>query len=65
MTSRSKPDKTAVVSFRCTEPLLKRLDAYLRQLQLSAPGGNWTRSSAAMNLVVKGLDDSQKSEGGS
>ena len=51
----SKRDKESVVSFRAPGDLVDLLDEYLEYLQEESPGGNWTRSSAAMNLVAKGL----------
>jgi len=58
MTTKNKRHtKPSVVSFRCPAALMLRLDGYVAQLKATAPGGNWTRSSAAMNLVVKGLKE--------
>lgn len=44
-----------MVSFRCPAGLLKDLDHYVAELQREQPGGNWSRSSAALNLVAHGL----------
>ncbi len=52
-----KERKAAVVSFRAEKPLLGEIDDYLDHLIELNPGGNWTRSSAALNLVVQGLRD--------
>jgi hypothetical protein len=51
--------KTAVVSFRCPQTLLPKLDTHVKQLNENAPGGNWTRSSAALNLVHDKLKELQ------
>ena len=52
---RKRSMKQHVVSFRCPDDLLPLLDTHVQQLSKSAPGGNWTRSSAALNLVRRGL----------
>jgi len=52
-----KLTKPTVVSFRCPEETLFHLDAYLEELRVQTPGGNWTRSSAALNLVIKALKE--------
>lgn len=57
--SKKKGGKEAVVSFRCPRDVRKALDAYLEHLRENVPGGRWTRSSAAMNLVIRGLESWQ------
>ena len=47
--------KLTVISFRCPERLVKALDKRVAELAQENPGGNWTRSSAAMNIVAKEL----------
>lgn len=52
---KTKITKPTVVSFRCPDETLADLDAYLEELRVQSPGGNWTRSSAALNLVIQAL----------
>lgn len=52
---RKKSVKEAVVSFRCPDKTLKGLDNYLEELRDEFPGGNWSRSSAALNAITLGL----------
>jgi len=51
------PPKTTVVSFRVQDSTVAKLDAYLEKLRAESPGGNWTRSSAALNLVIQKLEE--------
>jgi hypothetical protein len=52
--------KTTMISFRAPPALVRALDRYLKHLQEEVPGGNWSRSSAAMNLVAKGLQEREE-----
>jgi hypothetical protein len=54
---KKKLTKPTVVSFRCPDETLALLDAYLEELRAQSPGGNWTRSSAALNLVIQSLKE--------
>ena len=54
--------KNSVVSFRAADDLVARLDRQIKRLSNSAPGGSWTRSSAALHLVLKGLDREELAE---
>jgi hypothetical protein len=47
--------KDAVISCRFPPDKLDALDAYVNRLQGENPGVNWTRSSAGLNLMLKGL----------
>lgn len=59
--SKDTRPKPAVVSFRAAEDLCKDIDAYAEELKVELPGGNWTRSSAAMNAVALFLRSRNKS----
>ncbi len=53
---KKKPAKVAVISFRADVELARRIDKHVVRLFSEAPGGSWTRSSAALNLVLRALD---------
>jgi hypothetical protein len=55
-----KKTKAVVISFRCPPDLLPEIDSYLGDLKEETPGGNWTRSSAALNAVALGLRAAKK-----
>ncbi len=54
--------KAAVVSFRCPSDLEAKLDRLVRLLRKRQPGGNWTRSSACLNLVALNIDAALEKE---
>ena len=49
---KKKNTKKTVVSYRATDEHVADLDDYVAELRETQPGGNWTRSSAAMNLAT-------------
>jgi len=51
----AKAAKKGVISFRCTKELASSLDDHVLELRRLHPGGNWTRSSAALDIVAKKL----------
>lgn len=55
--------ESVVVSFRCAQETVDKLDAYAGQLQERFPGGKWKRGTAALNLVVLGLEQNLGLEG--
>jgi len=55
--SEDEDGKRVVCSFRCSPELADRIDRYLERLRAENPGGNWTRSSAILNLTIKQLDE--------
>jgi hypothetical protein len=64
MAKKAKPTnkpktKDTVVSFRCDEDLAGRLDAHVERLLAAQPGIRWTSSSAALNLVLRGLETAE------
>lgn len=52
---RPPPAKTQVLSVRVPLGLLPKLDSYVDSLREESPGGNWSRSSAALNLISSAL----------
>ncbi len=56
---QQKKKKNWVLSFRVPEAggLIAQLDRYVAELAEGNPGGNWTRSSAAMNAITLFLRD--------
>lgn len=46
-----------VLTIRISSELGKKIDSYADQLQGESPGGNWTRASAARNLIAMKIDD--------
>ncbi len=48
--------KRVVFTFRGDEALAERIEAHVERLNRQAPGGNWSRSSAALNLILRALD---------
>lgn len=61
--SKGKARKLTVVNFRAPDELVKDLDAYVETLRAETPGGNWSRSAAALNLVAIGLRQVRKNKG--
>jgi hypothetical protein len=59
---RKQDAKRVVFTFRGDESLGKRIDRHVKRLNREAPGGNWSRSSAALNLILRALE--QAEEGG-
>jgi len=59
---KATSEKPAVISFRASEELVGRLDVYVEKLKREHPGGNWSRSSAALNLVAGALLNEQINE---
>jgi hypothetical protein len=53
--SPKRTSKPTMISFRAPDDLLPKLDAYVASLSESVPGGSWTRSSAALNLISMAL----------
>jgi hypothetical protein len=53
---KKKPKQTAI-GFRMDAKLAKRIDKHVARLERQTPGGSWTRSKAALNLVLRALDD--------
>lgn len=53
--TQAQAQKKDVVSFRCSEELTQKLDEHVSELRELHPGGNWTRSSAALNIVAREL----------
>lgn len=49
--------REVVVSMRCTQEFADRLENYRRHLKRSLPGGNWSRSGAAMHLLARKLEE--------
>ena len=52
--------KSFVLSVRFPPSKLKDLDAYVKKLKKEQPGGNWSRSSAGLRLVLQGLEKEKK-----
>ena len=53
--SKGTDTKDHVVSCRFPPGRLAELDAYVERQKEINPGGNWTRSSAGLNLMLLGL----------
>jgi len=49
--------KRDYLTVRISPRLTKKLDAYVEKLRKELPGGYWTRSSAALNLIATGLEE--------
>lgn len=59
-----RPDaKRAIISFRAEPDLLGRLDAHIARLRAQAPGAGWSRSTAALNLILRALDQVEQGQG--
>lgn len=59
-TRKNSRHKPAVVGFRLPDELQPRLDEHVKELNETNPGGNWTRSSAAANVMAVFLKDRGK-----
>lgn len=57
MKKKKKHPQQTAISFRIDAKLVKRIDRHVVRLRRQSPGGSWTRSSAALNLVLCALDD--------
>lgn len=53
---RERP-RRLVISLRASVEVRRRLDAHVGRLQRTAPGGRWSRSTAALNLLLRALDE--------
>jgi len=48
--------KRNYLTVRISPRLSEKLDVYVEKMRKATPGGNWTRSSAALNLIATGLE---------
>ncbi len=55
--------KTTLVAFRLEEELLKRIDAYAKQLEQATPGLKLARVDAVRVLLLRGLEEVEKAQG--
>jgi hypothetical protein len=60
---RKKTKKGLVVSFRSDESLARRLERHAVRLRNAQAGSSWSRSSAALNLVLLALDQVESGTG--
>ena len=52
--------KTTLVAFRFENELLKRIDAYVKQLEQETPGVKSTRAEAVRVLLLRALAEVEK-----
>jgi hypothetical protein len=53
---KRKKKKSFVLSVRFPPDKLPALDRYVSRLQREHPGGNWTRSSAGLGMILRHLE---------
>ena len=52
--------KTTLVAFRFENELLKRIDAYVKQLEQETPGMKSTRAEAVRVLLLRALNEVER-----
>ena len=58
------PDAMEMLAVRLPKALIRRLDAYCKQLEKAGPGLPVRRSDVVRLLITRGLDDAEKGSRG-
>jgi hypothetical protein len=57
-----RAEDSRVITLRCSPEVEARLEAHVKRMAGAVPGVRWTRSSAALNLLVRALDQVEAQE---